>query len=181
MMRSTWIFAAALCLLTPTLRAQEPRAIGFLPSADSSGQLTADSRRLSGSPGVRRLVHYGKWLTALGTAAFTVLAAQEHGRSEREWDALLAICRSADDACLTGSDGRYLRSDAEVLYQRSRYYDRRANRRLLGAQASLVVTAALFLLDLRPGDGPDNIPFSPVRVTMDPKGDGAEVGLRIAF
>jgi len=127
-------------------------------------------------------VHYGKWLTAGAGAALTVMAAHEHSSSRRAWDELLAICRSADNACVRGGDGRYLRSDAEALYQRSVYYDRRANRRLLGAQASLLVTAALFILDLRRRTGdPDNIPFAPLRVTATPTGGGALVGLRIAF
>jgi predicted deacylase len=127
-------------------------------------------------------VHYGKWLTAGATVAFTVFAAREHRSSRRDWDALLVICRSAQTACTLGPDGRYLRSDAELLYQSSRVFDRRATRRLLGAQASLLVTAALFILDLHPGRaGPDNIPFSPLRVTLEPTGDGAAVGLQLRF
>lgn len=127
-------------------------------------------------------VHYGKWLTAGATVAFTFMAAREHRSSRREWDALLAICRSSQDACALGSDGRYLRSDAELFYQSSRVFDRRANHRILGAQASLLVTAALFILDLHPGrEGPDNIPFAPLRVTVEPTADGAAVGMRIAF
>ena len=110
------------------------------------------------------------------------MAAREHGRSRRDWEALLAICRSADDACLLGADGRYLRGDAEARYRRSLYYDARANRRLLGAQATLLVTAALFILDLRSSRGePENIPYAPVRVMLEPTGDGAGLGMRIAF
>lgn len=127
-------------------------------------------------------IHYGKWLTAGATVAFTAMAAREHSHSRRDWDDLLAICRSADDACIRGGDGRYVRTDAELLYQRSVYFDRRANRRLLGAQASLLVTAALFIIDLRGGsDEPDNIPFAPVRVTVESTRNGALVGMRIAF
>jgi hypothetical protein len=127
-------------------------------------------------------VHYGKWLTAGAVAAFTAMAAHEHSSSRREWNQLLDICRSADDACARGSDGRYLRTDAELLYQSALSYDRRANRRLLGAQASLLVTAAFFILDLRGRhDEPDNIPFVPLKVTVEPTGDGAAVGMRIAF
>jgi len=59
----------------------------------------------------------------------------------------------AQDACALGQDGRYLRSDAEQLYQRSRAFDRRANRWLLGAQAGLLATTALFIIDLHPGKG----------------------------
>lgn len=128
-------------------------------------------------------VHYGKWLTAGAAVAFTVLAAHEHSYSRRNWDDLLAMCRSADDACARGNDGRYIRFEAEALYQQSMYYDRRANRRLLGAQASLLVTAALFIIDLsRRNDEPDNIPFRPLRVTVEPWPDGAaRVGLRLTF
>jgi hypothetical protein len=128
------------------------------------------------------VVHYGKWLTAGATVAFTVFAAREHRSSRGDWDALLAICRSTQRACEVGTDGRYLRSDAEQLYERSRVFDRRANRRLLGAQLSLLATATLFILDLHPGRaGPDNIPFSPLRVTLEPTGDGAAVGLQLRF
>lgn len=127
-------------------------------------------------------IHYGKWLTAGATIAFTVFAAREHRSSRRDWDALLVICRSAQTACEVGTDGRYLRSDAELLYERSQMFDGRANRRLLGAQASLLATVALFVLDLHPGrEGPDNIPFSPLRVTLEPTGNGAAVGLQLRF
>jgi len=107
----------------------------------------------------RATVHYGKWFTAAGAAALIVLAQQQHTNSQREWNALLDICRSAQDACALGADGRYIRSDAEQRYQRSRAFDRRANRWLLGAQASLLTTTALFIIDLHPGEGPGNIPF----------------------
>ena len=127
-------------------------------------------------------VHYGKWLTAGAAVAFTALAVHEHGFSHRDWDNLLVICRSSDNACARSSDGRYLRADAEFLYERSIYYDRRANRRILGAQGSLLVTAALFIIDLSGRNAePDNIPFRPLRVTLEPTSDGAAVGMRIAF
>jgi hypothetical protein len=112
----------------------------------------------------RDVPHYGKWLTAAGSIALIVFAQREHNRSNRDWNALLDICRSAQDACALGTDGRYIRGDAEQLYQRSRGFDRRANRWLLGAEAGLLTTTALFIIDLHPGDGPDNIPFAPLRL-----------------
>jgi hypothetical protein len=136
----------------------------------------------AGSALRRTSVHFGKWLTAGAAAGFTWLGAREHNKSRRDWNALLAICRSTQDACSTASDGRYLRDDAEQLYQSSRRFDRRANHWLLGAQASLVATAVLFILDLKSGGGgPDNIPFSPLKVSVEPTHDGATVGMRIAF
>lgn len=125
---------------------------------------------------------FGKWLTAGAAIALTAMAAHEHSRSTGEWDDLLIICRSAADACAVGADGRYLRADAEALYQRSVAFDRRANRRLLGAQASLLVTAALFIIDLSGTSGePENIPFSPLRVTASPAEGRLQLGMRINF
>lgn len=155
MKRSTLLLCVMTVGYVPTAHAQYA-AVRAQPSAVTSWRRTAP--------------HYGKWLTAAGTVALTVLGAEQHRLSRNEWNALLAICRSADDACTLGPDGRYLRSDAELLYQRSRTFDRRANRWLLGAQASLLATTALFIIDLHPGEGPGNIPFS-----------GMQVGMRLRF
>jgi len=151
MMRSTILVAMLCCGALPALGAQ----------ADGAGQ--RESFR-------RAVVHNGKWLTAASVAALIMFAEREHTNSQREWNSLLDICRSAQDACALGADGRYIRSDAEQFYQLSRVYDRRANRWLLGAQASLLATTALFVIDVHPGEGPDNIPFAPL-----------QVGMRIAF
>jgi hypothetical protein len=151
--RSIWILALLACGVAPAINAQ----------ADGSGQ--RDSFR-------RAVVHNGKWLTAASVAALIMFAERDHTNSQREWNSLLDICRSAQDACALGADGRYVRSDAEQFYQRSRVYDRRANRWLLGAQASLLATTALFIIDLHPGEGPENIPFP---------GNGMRVGVRLPF
>ena len=127
-------------------------------------------------------VHYGKWLTAGVAVGFTAMAVHEHGFSHRDWDNLLVICRSSDNACARGNDGRYLRADAEFLYERSIYYDRRANRRILGAQGSLLVTAALFIIDLSGRNAePDNIPFRPFRVSVEPATGTTLLGLTLSF
>ena len=109
--RSMWFGAILLTGATQGLRGQ---AICHQPSAlcaDSRRQ-TADGIRLQPLSWRRTAPHYGKWLTAAGTVALT----------------------------------------------------------LLGAQASLLATTALFIIDLHPGAGPENIPFAPMRV-----------GVRIAF
>jgi len=162
MMRSRILCALLLCGAAPRLTAQYLDARRHVGTThDLSGQ--RETLR-------RATVHYGKWLTAASIVALIFVAEREHSQSRREWNALLDICRSTQDACVLGADGRYVRGDAEQLYQRSRAYDRRANRWLLGAQASLLATTALFIIDLHPGEGPDNIPFAPLHV-----------GLRIAF
>lgn len=127
------------------------------------------------------LVHYGKWLTAAGAVALTVFAAKENQQSQRQWSALLAICRSAQDACLLAPDGTYIRPDAEALYQLSRHHASKANQWLFAAQAALFTTTALFIIDLNPGSGgPDNIPYpSEMRVGSVSGGTGVE--MRVAF
>ena len=152
MMRSTILCALLLSGAAPRLSAQ---------ARDLSGQRESFGRAV---------VHNGKWLTAASVAALIMFAEREHSQSQRAWNALLDVCRSAQDACALGADGRYVRGDAEQLYQRSRGYDRRANHWLLGAQASLLATTALFIIDLHPGEGPENIPLAPL-----------QVGLRLRF
>ena len=180
-MKRELLFAGMLmCVGAVALDAQ---AICHQPSA-----FCADSRPLAADAAfqeqrasfMRGIIHTGKWLTAAAAIGFTVMASNQHGYSRREWDALLEICRSASDACLVGPDGKYLRADAEALYQSSRRYDLIANRWLVAAQVSLVTTTALFIIDLNAGDGPENIPYpSQIRVgTID---GGAGLEMRWAF
>ena len=169
MMRSIWIVAVLAGGFVPTLSGQASLAISRQASAISADgrRQMADGQRETFQ---RAVVHTGKWLTAASVAALIMFAEREHNQSRRAWNTLLNICRSAQDACALGPDGRYVRGDAEQLYQRSRGFDRRANHWLLGAQASLLATTALFIIDLHPGEGPENIPYPPVKV-----------GMRIAF
>jgi len=169
MMRSIGFVAILLCGTAPTISAQYLDARRH----DCRSHETASSCQRSDVPRAsfqRAVAHHGKWLTAASVAALIMFAQREHSHSRRDWNALLDICRSAQDACALGPDGRYARSDAEQLYQRSRAFDRRANRWLIGAQVSLLATTALFIIDLHPAEGPENIPFAPM-----------QVGMRIAF
>ena len=178
------------------------RATMFMGLLASASVATLDAQAICGQPSVfcadskpamadgalqeqrvsfqRRIIHVSKWLTAAGAIAFTVMASNQHQFSRRDWDALLEICRSAQDACLVGPDGKYLRADAEALYQRSRNYDFVANRWLMAAQVTLVATTALFIIDLNPGSGPENIPY-PSQIRVGSVGSGAGLEMRFAF
>jgi hypothetical protein len=128
------------------------------------------------------VAHYGKWATAATAVTLTVLGAREHRRSADQWDHLLAICAGDHADCVLSPDGRYENPAAETYYRASMRYDRRARVRLLGGQAALLVTVGLFLLDMRHGkEGPKNIPFAPLEVTVDERRGGARVGVRLAF
>jgi hypothetical protein len=129
----------------------------------------------------RGVVHYGKWLAAAGAIGLTALAVREHEHSAREWDQLLALCRAHNTDCTTGPDDRYTTYAPEFHYEKAIYYDHRARRRLIGGQLSLLTAAALFLADLRPDKGPENIPFHGLEVTPDLGGRATRVGVRIPF
>ena len=158
--------ATALAGLAPALAAQEQPAS---PPAPSQGW-------------TRGAVHYGKWATAAAALGFTMLAARENHNADDNWQQLRELCQADNTACQQRPDGQYVNSAAELLYQKTLYYDRRARRRLIVGQVSLLTTAALFILDLRnQRRGPPNIPFHGLEVMAEPAGDGARVGVRFTF
>jgi len=130
----------------------------------------------------RGAVHYGKWATATVALGFTVLAAREYHHANDNWQQLRELCQTDNTACQVRSDGQYANTTAELLYQKTLYFDRRARRRLIVGQVSLLATAALFILDLRnQRRGPPNIPFNGLELTAEPEGGGARFGLRVPF
>jgi hypothetical protein len=158
--------AAALMGLTTALPAQRPAA----PQTPAPQGWT------------HALEHYGKWATAAAAIGFTVLAAREHQTANDNWNRLLGLCTQNVAACVQRADGRYADYTAELLYQKTLYYDHRARRRLIVGQVSLLTSAALFILDLRhEHGGPPNIPFHGMEVTASPSGSGARLGIRLPF
>jgi hypothetical protein len=180
MMRAAVFAGVLICVGSGSLDAQVICRQSSILCADDR-QLTTDNFQDNQRGSfMHAVIHTGKWLTAAAAIGFTVMASQQHNYSRRDWDALLEICRSASDACLVGPDGRYLRADAEALYQSSRQYDLLANRWLVGAQVSLVTTTALFIIDLNAGNGPENIPY-PSQIRVGAVGNGPGVEMRLAF
>lgn len=158
------IIAVALAGLAPALGAQDPS----VPAPQQSW--------------TRGAVHYGKWATAAVALGLTVLAAKEHHHANDNWQQLRALCQTDNTACQLRPDGQYANANAELLYQQTLYYDRRARRRLIVGQVSLLATAALFILDLRnQRSSPPNIPFTGLEVMAEPEGSGARFGLRVPF
>jgi len=81
-------------------------------------------------------------------------------RSVAQVSQLLALCHADNQRCAVGSNGRYGDPTAEQLYQTTVHYDRRARRRLIAGQISLLTTAVAFIFDLRHGSSePKNIPL----------------------
>lgn len=158
------IIAVALAGLAPTLDAQDPPA----PAPKQAW--------------TRGAVHYGKWATAAVALGLTVLGAKEHHHANDNWQQLRELCQTDNAACQLRPDGQYANTAAERLYQQTLYYDRRARRRLIVGQVSLLATAALFILDLRnQRSSPPNIPFNGLEVMAEPEGGGTRLGLRVTF
>jgi hypothetical protein len=137
----------------------------------------------SGRSFIQRVAGPGKWVAGAASIALIAFAVREHQRSNESWDALITICQADNERCEVASDGAYQDAEAERLYQESLYYDRRAQRRILGGQAALVVTGALLIVDLSVRrDGTNNVPFDPDQAYVAPAKDGGVLlGLRLSF
>lgn len=127
-------------------------------------------------------VHYGKWAMAAGAVAFTALAIEQHRHSNDAWNSLLAICRTNNQLCVVGSDGRYRNYQSEYYYQLAVYYDHRARWRLVAGQASLLAAVGLFVYDLKgQSSTPRNEPVHPVKLALTPTMDGAALSVHLNF
>jgi hypothetical protein len=123
------------------------------------------------------LVRYGKWVLAAGAVGMNILAAREHGRADDAFHALEERCSDDNTLCRLDSDGRYLDSRSEALYQTALHKDRSARRWLIGGETALLGAAALFVWEMtRKTHKPDNIPFEPeVRSLREATGIGIKV------
>lgn len=124
------------------------------------------------------LVKYGKWAVLAGSVGMNYLALRSHNRADDAFNALKAVCIDRS-RCDLGPDGSYLDPESENLYQSSLRYDRIARGWLLGGEAALAGSAALFVWELtRPKGRPGNIPFEPEVRSMR---WGTGLGLRVPF
>ena len=72
-------------------------------------------------------------------------------------------------------DGAYADPELEALYQSVVRLDRRARLALIASQVGVGASVLLFVLDLRDGGGPRNIPFQPRSFRVAPRPDGVEL------
>lgn len=117
-----------------------------------------------------------KWTLLAASAGLGLWAYRESNRADDDYERLRRLC-VADEARCALSGGRYADDAAEALYRRSNQGDRRARLGLLGGQVTLLGSAAFFIIDLRHGGAPENIPYEPPAVG----GARLRAGLRIAL
>ncbi len=128
-----------------------------------------------------KLSGWGKWVTLASAAGLTTFGAISSNEASDRFDILQNACRTDSFFCRVNSDGSsYLDPEAERLFQATLDKDSEAQRFLVAGQVTLLVSATMFLADLLNGDeGPENIPFSPLKIYSAP-GRG-QAGLRLDF
>ena len=123
-------------------------------------------------------IHYGKWVTAALAVGFTALGVRAHNGADTDFRGLVEYCHQVG-GCALGPDGRYTSREAEARYRAVVRGDRAARAYLLGAQAALVGSVVMFVLELKRGRGTRNVPYSGLIVR--PGRFGTRVGARIAW
>lgn len=164
------------------MRARPLLALLLLAAAPLRGQDPDAPQPPQGRTLIQRASRPGKWLAGAASVVLIALGAREHDRAQERWDDLVALCRATNRACQTGTDGAYVDAGAERLYQESLYYERRAHRRIVAGQTTLVLAGAMFIVDLTGRKrGPRNVPFEPEQAYVAPQADGVRFGLRLTF
>lgn len=107
-----------------------------------------------------RPTRVAKWALLAAAVGFGYWAYVENERADDAYESLRRLCATQQDGC-TLVDGGYALDRAESLYREANTRDGRARAGLLAGQASLLGSAAFFIVDLRNGGSPDNIPYDP--------------------
>ena len=166
--RALWRLAA-VAALAATAPAPQALAAGLAaPSATAPwGTLGAQVTPPSGRSARRgwSAVRVSKWALLGATVGLGYYALKQSTRADRAYGDLRQLCRTMPTACSLDA-GRYPDTRAEALYATSLQHDRRAQAGILGGQATLLASAALFVYDLRNGRAPGNLPFPGVGAAL---------------
>lgn len=130
----------------------------------------------SGEWGALRIA---KWSLA-GIAAGTAIYGFVHNqRADERYEALEELCVQdpvrCDDVL---PNGAYADAELEAEYQAVRDMDARARTALIAGQVGVAASVLLFILDLRNGESPENIPYEPRTIDIDRSRDGG-LSLRV--
>ena len=116
-----------------------------------------------------------KWTLLAASVTMGLWAYRESNRADDAYAELRRLCEADQSRC-TLTNGSYPDARAEALYGASNTGDRRARVALLAGQATLLGSAAFFIIDLRHGGPPENIPYDPPAATGAAR---LRVGLRL--
>ena len=109
-----------------------------------------------------RVTRVAKWTLLATAVAFGVWSLNETRQADRSFDDLRALCERDASACAL-EGGQYGSAVAERLYDATQRHDRRARMGIFAGQTATLGAAAFFIVDLRHGGSPDDIPYDPSR------------------
>lgn len=171
--------ALALALAVVPLRAQRT-----VSAAATSAPLGAPLGRTGPVRTAARtsisVVRVSKWALLGATVGFGVYALRHTSRAQEHYDSLITACTTSPRRCDL-ADGRYVDAGIERLYQLTLEQDRRARVGIVGGQATLLGSVALFILDLRNGRGPADIPYPGTGAAAAVAAPRVAAGLRLTF
>lgn len=155
---------------------------GLLSAAALAPVTSQESPRSASRPWIAEVSHWGKWVALAGAAGLITVAAVRHGEAQDALGLLEDFCRPENPACLIVTDAtgtqRYDGAEAEELYRTYAAVEKRARGFLLGGQASLLASGAMFLIDLiHRTEDVDNIPYTPLELYTRPN----RLGLALRF
>jgi hypothetical protein len=159
--------------MTPRAEGQRGRARGLLlvflvsslPVCSSASAQESGSRDQQARPWYVTVSHWGKWPMLAGAIGFAAASLAQKSDADQVYDQLQAMCRDASVNCILGANGKYVKPEAEALFQETLRLDGKARRWMLGGEAALALSGGMFLIDLVAGHGePRNIPFTPFEV-----------------
>lgn len=158
-----------------------PRAAAFALASGALLLASAGAPRALAAQGAPRHVEDPwraprllKWTLLAASAGLGLWTYRESSRADDAYRSLRRLCATDQPRCLL-SGGRYADGGAEALYQASNDGDRRARLGLLAGQATLLGSAAFFIVDLGHGGPPENIPYEPPAA----RGARLSAGLRL--
>jgi hypothetical protein len=101
-----------------------------------------------------------KWTLLAASVGLHLWAYEESNRGDEAYAELRKLCENDQPRC-TLTNGEYADAHAESLYAASNTGDRHARMGLVVGQVTLLGSATFFIIDLRHGGPPDNIPYDP--------------------
>lgn len=129
------------------------------------------------APAVRatrwRPLAIAKWGVLGATAVAAVYGLSASIEADGLYDRISQICASDAGRCAVLPEGGYADEEVARLDRDAHELDERARHGLLATQIGVAATLALFILDLRDGGPPPNVPYVPPQLRVGFGRDGA--------
>ena len=109
-----------------------------------------------------RATRVAKWTLLAAAVALGAWSYRETALADESFDDLRRLCER-DPASCTLDGGRYTSTQAERLFDATGRHDSRARVGIFAGQTIALGAAAFFIVDLRHGGSPDDIPYDPSR------------------